>query len=83
MDELFNSDVKWVMDFCDALDKNNLKIVYKTGGGRVDTVSEQLLTRMYNSGCININYGQESSKNNVGTEQLADRTKEKRVCFAA
>jgi anaerobic magnesium-protoporphyrin IX monomethyl ester cyclase len=60
VDELFNSDYDWVMRFCDALEHHNLNIYYLIGGARVNKVDEKMLHRLKQTGCIGINYGQES-----------------------
>ena len=59
-DELFNSSYEWVMELCDAIEKNNLNIFYLVSGARVDKVDKQMLQRLKETGCIDINYGQES-----------------------
>ena len=59
-DELFNRDPQWVMDFCDAIEKEKLDIFYVVGGARVDKVDENMLRRLKQTGCIAIDYGQES-----------------------
>lgn len=58
-DELFNSRYEWVMELCDAIEKNNLDIFYKVGGARADKIDEQMLRRLKETGCISIEYGQE------------------------
>ena len=59
-DELFNSSYDWVMELCDAIEKNNLDIFYLAGGARTDKIDEQMLHRLKGTGCIDVNYGQES-----------------------
>ena len=59
-DELFNSSYEWVMELCDAIEKNNLDIFYLVGGARTDKIDEQMLRRLKETGCIDVNYGQES-----------------------
>lgn len=60
LDELFNSDYEWVMQFCDAIEKNNLKIIYFLSGTRVDRVDRRMLQRLKETGCIEMGYGHES-----------------------
>lgn len=79
MDELFNGDMNWVMELCDAIEKNNLSIAYRTSGGRVDKVSEEMLQRMYNTGCFNINYGQESGSNKILKEYRKGTSREENI----
>lgn len=59
-DELFNSNPEWVLDLCDSIKKENLHIFYLVGGARVDKMNEEMLSCLKESGCIEINYGQES-----------------------
>ena len=59
-DELFNSNYEWVMELCNAIEKNNLDIFYLVGGARADKIDEQMLHRMKETGCIAVEYGQES-----------------------
>jgi len=59
-DELFNSSYEWVMEFCDAIEKKDLNIFYMVGGARADKIDEKMLCRLRETGCIDINYGQES-----------------------
>lgn len=79
MDELFNGNESWVIELCDAIEKNNLGIAYRTSGGRVDKVSEEILQRMYNSGCFNLNYGQESGSNKILKEYRKGTTREENI----
>jgi magnesium-protoporphyrin IX monomethyl ester (oxidative) cyclase len=60
-DELFNSDEKWVYDFCDAI-KAEFKgeLFYKILGARVPQINKDILKRLWDTGCIEINYGHES-----------------------
>jgi radical SAM superfamily enzyme YgiQ (UPF0313 family) len=64
-DELFNADTKWVMDFCDAIERENLDIFYLINGARVDKVDEKMLARLKQTGCIEIEYGHESGSDVV------------------
>ncbi len=64
-DELFNSSYEWVMEFCDAIDKDNLNIFYIVGGARADKIDEQMLRRLRDTGCIMIEYGQESGSDTI------------------
>lgn len=60
VDELFNSSEAWVNTFCDAIERENLNIFYLIGGARVDKINDKMLRRLKETGCIEINYGQES-----------------------
>lgn len=65
-DDNFGINKRWVMAFCDLLDKERLDITW-TAQARVDTVSEEMLKRMAASGCYNIYYGLES-----GSQKMLD-----------
>lgn len=64
-DELFNSNPNWVIDFCDAIERENLDIIYLIGGARVDKVNSKMLYRLKETGCIEINYGHESGSDTI------------------
>jgi len=64
-DELFNANRSWVMEFCDALERKKIDIIYLVGGARVDKMDEQMLTRLKDTGCIEICYGQESGADSI------------------
>lgn len=59
-DELFNFKKDWVLEFCDALERENLDIYYRILGARVDRIDREILQRLKDTGCIYITYGQES-----------------------
>jgi len=63
-DELFNGDIQWVSDFCDAIERTDLNLIYKASG-RADKVSRKLLTRMSDTGCFNLEFGQESGSDKI------------------
>ena len=65
VDELFNPTLNWVNDFCDALEKANLDIVYFISGARVDRINANLLRRLKETGCLEICYGQESGSDTI------------------
>ncbi len=64
-DELFNANRSWVREFCDALEREKIDIFYLIGGARVDNIDEQMLTRLKETGCIEICYGQESGSDSI------------------
>lgn len=64
-DELFNANRSWVMEFCDAIERENIDIFYIIGGARVDMIDEQMLIRLKETGCIEIGYGQESGSDRI------------------
>jgi len=59
-DELFNRNQEWILEFCDAIEREKLDIFYIVGGARIDKINEQLLLRLKQTGCVEIGYGQES-----------------------
>ena len=63
-DELFNADRQWVLDFCDAIRRENLKISFGTSF-RADNVDESILRSLKSAGCEFINYGQESGSDTI------------------
>jgi anaerobic magnesium-protoporphyrin IX monomethyl ester cyclase len=63
-DELFNANKQWVLDFCDALEREKLMISFGTSC-RADIVDEFMLKRMKEVGCTTINYGQESGSDTI------------------
>ena len=64
-DEFFNYNKEWVIEFCDAIDHENLDIYYLIAGARVDKIDEEMLKRLKKSGCVYIAYGQESGSNTI------------------
>lgn len=67
-DELFNSKPEWVREFCDALEREKLEVFYTIAGARVDRVNASLLRRLKETGCIKIEYGQESGSDRILSE---------------
>jgi len=63
-DELFNAKRQWVLDFCDALEREHLKISFRTSF-RADNCDEKLLKRIKDVGCVEIDYGQESGSDTI------------------
>ena len=59
-DELFNTRPEWVFELCDAIETEGLDIFYIIAGARIDKVSEKMLYRLRDTGCIEIGYGHES-----------------------
>jgi radical SAM superfamily enzyme YgiQ (UPF0313 family) len=58
-DDLFTSDSRWTLSFCEALLKEPVKLTWACQS-RVDTLSERLIMKMAASGCIQIDFGVES-----------------------
>jgi radical SAM superfamily enzyme YgiQ (UPF0313 family) len=60
-DELFNSDNDWVYDFCDAVESEfRGDFFYRILGARVPQINGDILRRLRDTGCIEINFGHES-----------------------
>ena len=59
LDDTFILNKKWVMEFCNALKKNNMQFTFNCSG-RIDTVDEELLKVLYESGFDSISFGIES-----------------------
>jgi len=78
-EELFNSSYEWVMELCNAIEKNNLDIFYIAGGARADKIDEKMLTRLKETGCIEIHYGQESGSDTILREYRKGITAQKNM----
>ena len=76
-DELFNFNEAWVLEFCDAIDREELDIYYRVLGARVDRISERMLRRLKETGCVDINYGQESGSETILKEYRKGVSSEK------
>lgn len=63
-DELFNFPKKRIFEFCEMLKKNNLKIKFWCAA-RVDVFDEETAICLKKSGCKFLNFGMESSDQNV------------------
>jgi radical SAM superfamily enzyme YgiQ (UPF0313 family) len=75
-DDLFTLDKKRVLKFCAKLKEQHLDIEW-TCLSRVDTVDEEMLKRMAESGCSAIQYGVESGCNKILRLIGKNYTKEK------
>lgn len=64
-DELFNGDRDRVFAICDAIERSGLNIFYMIGGARVDKIDYSMLRRLKETGCIEVNYGQESGSDRI------------------
>lgn len=70
-DDIFTMNKKWVLDFCEALEKNNLKIAWSCES-RLDLINEEIVTAMAKAGCWNMFFGIES-----GNQEMLDNIKKK------
>lgn len=66
MDDLFAMDKNWVMEFCDEINKQDIKLKWFCAA-RVNTVDEEMLKKMKEAGCILVNFGIES-----GSQKMLD-----------
>ncbi len=64
-DELTTVKKKWVLEFCDALIRENLGIFFIILSARVDNVDEEILLRLKKAGCLMLNYGYESGSDTI------------------
>ncbi len=65
-DDCFNLDIKRAEKICDLIIKEGLDITYGLYSGlRADRVTEQLLQKMKESGCVFISYGCESGNQDI------------------
>lgn len=67
-DELFTANRQWLDGFCRRLKQNNVDILFRITGLRVDIISNELLLKLKEMGCIGISYGIES-----GSQKTLDR----------
>ncbi|MBW1984963.1 MAG: radical SAM protein [Deltaproteobacteria bacterium] len=78
-DDLFTANKKHCIAICDEMIKRNIKIKW-TSFARVDTVSEEVLSKMKAAGCTAVSFGIESAnkeilktiKKGITIQQVAD-----------
>jgi radical SAM superfamily enzyme YgiQ (UPF0313 family) len=80
-DDCFNLDIDRAESICDLIRKENLNITYELYNGiRPDRVTERLLQKMKDSGCVFVSYGCESGNqdvvNGMGKALRIDKVKE-------
>ena len=63
-DEFFVSGKRQVMAFCDALEREGLKVLWKAFG-RVNLIDEEMMRRMEQCGCVELRFGIESGSDRV------------------
>lgn len=68
-DDITTPNKKWMHDFCDALEREQIKLVWSCFT-RLNLVDKPLLTHMKKAGCWNIFYGIEA-----GDQELLDNMK--------
>ncbi|BCS55980.1 B12-binding domain-containing radical SAM protein [Geobacter sp. SVR] len=61
-DELFSLDEERVREFCSRIRKYQIGFGLQ---GRVDTITEEILTMLKDAGCYSISYGLESANNSI------------------
>lgn len=64
-DELTTASKKWVFDFCDALQRQQLDINFIILSARADNVDLDMLKRLKETGCLMLNYGYESGSDAI------------------
>ncbi len=69
VDDNFTFKKKSVLEFCDALEKENLDIKW-AAASRVDVIDEELVKRMKEMGCVSVGFGIES-----GSQTILDNIK--------
>ncbi len=78
VDDNFTYDKKLVLEFCDALEKENLKVKW-TASSRVSVMDEELIKRMKECGCVALQFGIESGSqiilNNIKKQSTVEQAK--------
>jgi len=64
VDDNFTSNKKLVLEFCDALKKENLKVKW-TASSRVSVIDEELIKKIKESGCVALLFGIESGSQTI------------------
>ncbi len=66
IDDNFTLNRKYVMDFCNAIAKNNIDITWTCPNGvRLDTLNDEMIEAMKSSGCYIISAGIESGSDRI------------------
>ena len=66
IDDNFTLNRKYVMDFCNAILKNNIEITWTCPNGvRLDTLNDEMIEAMKSSGCYVISAGIESGSDRI------------------
>lgn len=63
-DDTFVLNRKWVLTFCDALEKEAIDVTWRCLG-RINLMDEELISKMADAGCVGIQYGIESGSEHV------------------
>ncbi|MFC1804605.1 B12-binding domain-containing radical SAM protein [Candidatus Omnitrophota bacterium] len=71
IDDTFTINKKWLIEFCEALAREGLNLIWGCQG-RVDTVTEEVLSLLKKAGCVQIDFGVES-----GSQKVLDAIKKK------
>lgn len=72
-DDNFTTDYSWLTSFCQVLENEKLSMVWGCNS-RVDTITEDILLRMYQVGLRNIHFGIES-----GSQRILDEIYNKKI----
>lgn len=71
-DELIMTNQKWLASFCDRVVDENLGVIFFSGGGKPNMVTNDLLVKMKRAGFVKLGYGVES-----GSQKILDRMNKK------
>lgn len=63
-DNTFNSNIKWLENFCDKLIEQKIDILWSVSF-RADIINEKVAQKMKLSGCYNVSVGIESANNEI------------------
>ena len=79
--DIFTQNREWVINLCNKIIEENLKIVWSCNT-RIDTIDSELLSLMYKSGCRLVSVGVESGSQFI-LDKISKKTKilEIRNCF--
>lgn len=72
-DDTFTANKKWAMEVCDEIIKRNLKFKWICKG-RINTIDKELLQKLMDAGCTDIEFGVES-----GSEQIRNKILNKNI----
>lgn len=73
-DESLTTNLKWVQDFCRELKKRNLNVIWQTSNGvRAESITEETLGLMIESGCTQITIAAESGSPRILREVIEKR----------
>ena len=68
-DDTFTSNKKWALGICDEIVRRDMKVSWEVNS-RVDTITEEMLMRMKESGCTELSFGVESGSEYIRNSVL-------------